>query len=477
MIAALMIYGIVVSTLVAIGAVAAEWLARRVEVPARSVWAGAMLVVLAFIGFAPYRGSSPPTTTLKVTGAESLQTTSTPIGGFNFATFAHRVADIERSAVVEPIERSIAFVQGRLPESAGNYLMALWLIATASLMALMIAVHLRFKRKRRHWPVARLCGVKVHIAPGDGPAVIGIVRPDVVVPRWLLARSDDEQRLVIAHETEHLRAHDPVLLVFGWTVAAILPWSPAAWWMLSRLRLAVELDCDARVLSAGVAPRKYGDLLIDLAEQRSGFRVSVAALADDSSHLEQRLTAMKPDLPKYIRARAVFVSALALTVLLVACETAMPTAADVNKLDAESAEVAARKVSLLKETDRETVYTLDNVVVTAEQAKAVSADKIASVDVIGSADKKKAEIRIVTAARAARAARVDASTQIAELSVGKKLDALILIDGVKATRAAYEALDPKTIASVNITKGAAAKQFSDPLAANGVIEITTHPKN
>lgn len=474
MIAALIVYGIAVSALVAIGAFAAEWVARRLAIPARIVWAVAMAATLGFIALAPFRGTSATGPALRVSGVEVQRGASATASAFSLAGLATRATDIERALLVEPIERSIAFIQGRFPAAAGTYLIALWLVASVSLVLLMVVIHLRFVRDRREWPLAKLFGVDVRIAPEAGPAVIGVVRPDIVVPRWLLGRSDDEQRLVIAHEAEHLRAFDPVLLVFGWTVAAILPWNPAAWWMLSRLRLAVELDCDSRVLSAGVAPRKYGDLLIDLAEQRSGFRVSVAALADDSSHLEQRLIAMKPDLPKYIRARSVILGAFALTAVLVACETAMPTATDVNKMDAESAELAATRASLLKAKDTATVYTLDGVVVTAAQAKAVSADKIASVDVVGSADKKAAEIRIVTASQAGR---VTAYKLNAATSAAQKMKALILIDGVKATQQSYEALDPNKIASVRVTKGAAASKYYDPLAANGVIEITTKPKS
>lgn len=473
MIAALMLYGIVVSTLVAMCAVGAEWLARRAEIPARPVWAVAMVVMLAFIALAPYRSSDSPAASMNVTGADLVKTSTAPASAFSLATLAHRVADIERSVIIAPIEQGIAFAQSRLPESAGSYLIALWLVASVSLVALMIAVHFRFKGQCVQWPVATLCGSNVRVAPKVGPAVIGIFRPDIVVPRWLLARSDEEQRLVISHESEHMWARDPLLLVFGCTVAAILPWNPAAWWMLSRLRLAVELDCDARVLSRGVAPRKYGDLLIDLAEQRSGFRVSVAALADDSSHLEQRLIAMKPNFPKHVRARAVVVGAFALASLLVACETAMPTASDVNKMDAKSAEKAARSASLLKATDTGTVYTLDNMVVTAAEAKAISADKIASVNIIGSMDKKKAEIQIVTAAKAASVVQLKKTARTAGES-DKKFAGLVLINGVKASQAAYLSLDPQTIVSVNVTKPpASVKQYSDPLAANGVISIVT----
>jgi beta-lactamase regulating signal transducer with metallopeptidase domain len=475
MIAALMLYGIVVSALVAIGAVAAEWLARRAGIAARLVWTAAMLVMLALIGFAPFRGSASITPTLNLAGGRQTQITSASAGGLSWTTVAQRVADIERGILLEPIRRSIAFLQSRLPESAGNYLIALWLIATASLVLLMIVVYLRFKRERRQWPVATLCGVDVRIAPDIGPAVIGVVRPDIVVPRWLLVRTEDEQRLVVAHETEHMRARDPMLLALGCAVAAILPWNPAAWWMLSRLRLAVELDCDARVLSAGVAPRKYGDLLIDLAEHRSGFRVSIAALADDSSHLEQRLIAMKPDFPKYARTRAVVISALAVASLLVACETAVPTAADVTQMDAASAERGARRAFLLKTGEPEPVYTLDNVVVTAAVAKALLAEGVASIEFVKSSEGKPAQVHILSATHA-RHTLLDINKTAAN-TPEKKFDGLVLIDGVKADVSVLKTLDPTTIATVDVIKAPmAAKRYSDPLAANGVISITTKRK-
>lgn len=473
MIAALMFYGIVVSTLVGLGAVAAEWLARRAEIPVRAVWAGAMLAMLAFIGFAPYRGSAPVAPTLNLAGVQQVQISSTSAGGFSLESIAQRVADLERGMLVEPMRRSIAFVQGRLPESAGNYLIVLWLIATATLVVLMIAVHLRFKRDRRRWPVTTLCGVNVRVAPDSGPAVIGVVRPDIVVPHWLLARTDDEQKLVIAHETEHMRTRDPMLLAFGCAVVALVPWNPAAWWMLSRLRLAVELDCDARVLSRGVAPRKYGDLLIDLAEHRSGFRVSVAALADDSSHLEQRLIAMKPDFLKYARTRAVVVSALAVASLLVACETAVPTAADVAQMDASSVERGARSAFLLKPGEPEPAYTLDSVAVTAAVAKALLAKGVASIEFVPSSEGKPAQVHIFSATHRGHVL----TNKVAVNSPEKKFDGLVLVDGVKADISVFKTLDPTTIASVDVIKPPVnAKQYSDPLAQKGVISITIKRK-
>ena len=82
-----------------------------------------------------------------------------------------------------------------------------------------------------------------------------------VKARWLLRRAPDEQRIVLAHEAEHVRARDPLLLAAGCAGVALLPWHPVSWWLLARLRLAVELDCDRRVLRRGVAPRVLEKIL------------------------------------------------------------------------------------------------------------------------------------------------------------------------------------------------------------------------
>src|SRR6478672_13011011 len=139
---------------------------------------------------------------------------------------------------------------------------ALWLAGAAAALATLIFVHLRLRRARRGWPSAVLHGRRVRVAPTEGPAVVGVVRPEIVVPRWLLARDAEEQRLVLAHEEEHVRARDHLLLGAACVAVALMPWHPAAWWALTRLRLAIELDCDARVLRHGVQARSYGEMLI-----------------------------------------------------------------------------------------------------------------------------------------------------------------------------------------------------------------------
>ena len=71
-----------------------------------------------------------------------------------------------------------------------------------------------------------------------------------------------------------------------------MPWNVALWWQLMRLRVAVELDCDARVLRDADA-RSYGDLLLEVARPRRRLMLMGAtAFAERASQLERRIRAI-----------------------------------------------------------------------------------------------------------------------------------------------------------------------------------------
>jgi beta-lactamase regulating signal transducer with metallopeptidase domain len=116
----------------------------------------------------------------------------------------------------------------------------------------------------------------VLLAPAIGPAVVGALRPTIVVPEWSLDLSDEQRALMLAHEREHVRARDPLVLHAAAMVALLMPWNVAAWWLNRRLRLAVELDCDARVLAGGRDARSYGALLLDVCARRRDQRAARA---------------------------------------------------------------------------------------------------------------------------------------------------------------------------------------------------------
>jgi len=293
---------------------------------------------------------------------------------------------------------------------------------------------------------------------------------------------------VLAHEREHLRARDHLLLGAGSLVVALVPWHPAAWWMLARLRLAIELDCDARVLRRGVPARAYGTLLIDLADRCTGFRVGATALADEGSHLERRLLAMKTNSTKRSMLRAGMLGTAVVLSLLAACEAKVPTGPEIDAMDVAGASKAVARTRMLEKTRLDSaVFYVYGQRVDAMTANSLTPNQIATIDI--SKGGQYPVIRIATNGQAPdRAASGDGALmrtkRLADtLQAGvvgpqkvaaKNFDGLLLIDGVKSDASAMAALDPKKIESVDVIKGAAARKLSsDPLAKNGIIRITT----
>jgi hypothetical protein len=355
-------------------------------------------------------------------------------------------------------------------------------------------VHLRMRRARRVWPEAELHGSRVRIAPRVGPAVVGVVRPEIVVPRWLFGCTAAEQQLVLAHAREHLRGRDHLLLGIGSLVVALVPWHPAVWWMLARLRLAIELDCDARVLRRGVRAKDYGTLLIDLAGRCTGFRMGATALADEGSHLERRLLAMNANRAGRRWLRAGVLGTAAGLALLAACEAKVPTGPEIDAMDVGSVQRAAtqlRPFNLMHGDS--TVFFVNGRSVDALTANALTPNQIASIDISkGSTPTTASVIRITTNGEAPAYDRSASSGMrrvhetlsgtgrvrsgaVKIRTPGNEADApLILIDGVRVEPATLHAIDPKRILSVDVIKGAAATALStDPAAKNGIIRVTT----
>jgi TonB family protein len=98
--------------------------------------------------------------------------------------------------------------------------------------------------------------------------------------------------LILRHEEEHRRAHDTWLLLALAAAVAAMPWNVALWWIVRRARLALEVDCDARVLAAGGNATRYVQVLL-LAAQRTSAAPLTPMLVASRTHLERRIVAMQ----------------------------------------------------------------------------------------------------------------------------------------------------------------------------------------
>ena len=455
-----MLYTVIVSLCAVIAASAAEWLLRARRRPIRFVWVAAAGLSIGLSATAPLR-------TRAAHGG--------PTGQIDPASLAL-------------VQTSLHSVEQRVPASAMPYVLGLWALATLLVALSFLVVYARVRRARRGWPVVELLDQRVRIAPTIGPLVLGIVRPEIIVPRWILDRSREEQRVILAHEAAHVEARDPVLLTAVCALVALAPWNPGLWLILSRLRLAIEVDCDTRVLRGGVSARSYSSLLVDVAERATPLRLAATALADDASHLHQRILAMHPRRPSHPLFRGVSVAIIGLTALLAACEAKMPTAAQVDQMDARSAEVAARSIGL---SDSSVAWFVNGVRTSAVAAKQIAADSIATVEV--SKAEGRSRISIVTKGAAQigvattndtlrglrrRVASLENTLGNATRSQPAGLQAaapILIVDDVRTDPSALKSIDRARIATVNVLKGASAVSLYGPDATNGVILVRTKP--
>lgn len=197
-----------------------------------------------------------------------------------------------------------------------------WLTASALLLvwglltAWRVAKLVRTSR-RRAWgnePVL-IDGVPVVVTDGLGPATVGLWPSRVLVPRWVLALPGMQRRYVLRHEDEHRRSHDAQLLFAASLLLLLMPWNLALWWQLRRLRFAVEMDCDNRVVSALGGRSAYGELLLKVAQAGNCGHGLQPALLGGVGMLERRLTALLA--PKPVRhVQRLLVPAVAFGLLL-----------------------------------------------------------------------------------------------------------------------------------------------------------------
>ena len=164
-------------------------------------------------------------------------------------------------------------------------------LSLAIAVALTINTGLLHRRKRQ-WQQGQLLGAPVWIAPDAGPAVVGLFRPHIVVPAWLMESSSSHQHMAMAHEQSHIRARDPQVLALVLGLLLIMPWNLPLWWQLHRLRRAMEVDCDARVLHGGRNIKTYCETLLEVGQSQSTHIGAVAAMSESRSFLEQRIKIM-----------------------------------------------------------------------------------------------------------------------------------------------------------------------------------------
>lgn len=389
-----MMYALILSALIALAATALERAARVLDLQARWVWVTAMA---ASVGIPVWLRFGP-----MVSVASQATDAATAEGAGSTLSMLIPLLD----SMANPSSPLLL----RMNELAG----VAWAAASIALTLALLVGTVRLMRSTRLWPEESAGTETVRVSGRFGPALVGLLHPEIVLPRWVFELGKDRLDVVLLHEREHRRAHDPVVLATAVACAFLMPWNPAIWWQLARLRSAVELDCDHRVLRRGVPRLIYGEVLLDVGARAARVPLPIAALTNPVSLLERRIRMITGQAPEGRIRKAATAVALAGLVIAGACEA--PTPAEVVETDLD-----ASVAPLLKLNSRSTI-------------------------------------------------RVRGNDPEAEGN-----QPLIYIDGVRMNGDApgmLNGLSPNDIESIEVLKGPAASTLYGPKAKNGVLLIT-----
>lgn len=389
-----LVQGVVIAALFTCAAALLQWIARE-TVPARAIWGAALLGTTLLTFASPFRLVQPskiPDGVVIVAGVP-VAADQSGAAAFDLGLAVDRATARIRALLDAPVAAASEAMRARSTaySTAG---LILWTLVAGGLVLGLAVSHRKLRRLLRAAEPRVIADVPVRLTADLGPAVVGVRAPVVAVPRWLLGLPSAEQALVVRHEQAHVLARDPLLLTTGVALAALQPWNPFAWLMLSRLRLAIELDCDRRLLRSGTSPRAYGDLLIALAAAASPATRPAALhpmFSIHRSHLAQRIIAMTERPVRLISTRRVAAALLASAVAVAACESRLPTDAEVASMDAAMVEKAVLGTPII-EADQVKFY-VNGQQVSGDVARAIAASDVQTVEVRKGAE---SEIRILT---------------------------------------------------------------------------------
>ena len=306
-----MAYAAVVAGLLAAGGLALERICESQGWPRRLPWLIALTLALAV----------PLTAAPRPAGDAAGNRDGTS------ATGAPHIVRPAAGPIMEPERADLAAVPP--PTGTDRAALLLWCVASLAMLGALGAVLLASTMARRRWRRRRIDGEEVYVSRDFGPGLVGVVRPVIVIPRWVIALGAAARATAVKHEREHARGGDHLTLLYSGLAVAAFPWSPAVWWICRRLRAAVEIDCDRRVIGSGIPAAEYGSLLLGIGAMRPRRQVFALTLAGRGTLLERRLRTMSAEgngRKQMNRTSSAVLAGVVTAAVVVACDVPPPTA-------------------------------------------------------------------------------------------------------------------------------------------------------
>ncbi len=297
-----MLYTLAASAVLCTATLLAERCLRVLALQTRWAWCACAAGILGFTAF----------------------TWRAPVSDAPFPSFSSRAFDSPAPRIATTLGVGSAPTSVREPVSDVKVIaIGVWIVLSiASGLSLAVA-RASLRRRRKTWMDDHVDGIAVKITDGLGPAVVGFIAPVIALPPWVRGEPPQRQRLIAAHEVEHVRAGDQWMIALLLGSIVLLPWNVLLWWAFVRAKYAIEIDCDARVTRGSVDVRAYAQLLIDV-----GGRVSRSfafpSFAESPSALERRIIALTRTPPRNAVVLSTALSGAAILLAIVACEIPRP---------------------------------------------------------------------------------------------------------------------------------------------------------
>jgi beta-lactamase regulating signal transducer with metallopeptidase domain len=218
----------------------------------------------------------------------------------------------QAAAAASTVRRAKPQSSWKVPLPPDKQLVAAWIVASSVFALHLSAASILLHRRAAGWQRAVVQGQEVLISEVTGPALVGVMRPQIVVPRWLLAQPAATLALILEHERQHRAARDPLLIVAGLFVIAAAPWNLPLWWQWRRMRQAIELDCDARVMRDGAEATSYAQVLLAVSQRATPMPAGALAMSEPVHALERRIECLVPDTVRYAALQTSIVFGLAM---------------------------------------------------------------------------------------------------------------------------------------------------------------------
>ena len=309
------LYVMIVGAFLAAAAWSAERILASLRWPRRGAWLAAVILSVGLPAW--YLPQAVPDQSPVQLPAPRVQRAS-PLARPTAASARSSPASSPRAPLLPRARLARSFWTTQARARVRMAFLVSWGLLSLLLLGRMLIGTLALRRLTQESKIADLDGTAVSLTNDLGPAVLGLWQPQILVPRWLLDEPAEHRAAALAHAREHLRTHDARWLALGRLLVGLLPWNLPLWWLFLRLRQAIEVDCDARVVQGGLDAAAYGQSLLAIATRAPAAARPVIGLFERRSQLGRRVRILVNPTRRWWRWAALPLYALTLTAALAA---------------------------------------------------------------------------------------------------------------------------------------------------------------